>query len=141
MPDIFIIKGLILFTLLVLASISDLRTHKVSDVYSILIASTAFIGTTINELLWMLVSSIVITMPMLIFAIKTPGGIGGADIKVIAACAFLLGVSKGLMFIILGLFLAVIANLILKTIKKSKYKEPFALLPYLSIACMAAYFC
>lgn len=141
MPDIFIIKGLILFTLLVLASISDIRTHEVSDVYSIFIAATAFIGTTINDLPWMLISSIVVTMPMFIFAIKTPGGIGGADVKVIAACAFLLGVSKGLMFIILGLFLAIIANLILKTIKKSNYKEPFALLPYLSIACMTAYIC
>jgi leader peptidase (prepilin peptidase)/N-methyltransferase len=139
MINILLIKALILFTLLMFASIRDIRTHEVSNIYSILIGLTALIGISLEQVLGMLLSAVIITIPIFGFALFKPGGIGGADIKLTAACSFLLGLQKGLLFIIIGLSLAVLCNLAFKILLKDRYKEPFALVPYLSMGCMAAY--
>jgi len=139
MVNILLIKALILFILLLLASIRDIQTHEVSNIYSIMIGVTALIGISLGQVPGMFLSAIIITIPMFGFALFKPGGIGGADIKLTASCAFFLGLQKGLMFIILGLLLAVICNLVFNKLLKNRYKEPFALVPYLSVGCMVAY--
>ena len=139
MINILYIKALILFTLLLLASIRDIKTHEVSDIYSILIGVTALIGISFEQLPGLFLSAAIITIPMFGIALFEPGGIGGADIKLTAACGFFLGLQKGLVFIVLGLLLAVLCNLAFKKIFKDQYREPFALVPYLSIGCMVAY--
>ena len=140
MLDTLLIKTLILFLLLLYASINDIRTHHVEDVIPFLIGSIALIGISLSDIPGMFLSAFIIALPMFCMALIKPGEIGGADIKLTAACAFLLGIQKGLVFIVLGLFLAVICNLVLKKLYKDRYKEPFALIPYLSIGCMIAYF-
>ena len=101
MINILILKALILFVLLLLASISDIRTHEVSNIYSIMIGVTALVGISLEQLLGMFLSAAIIIIPMFGIALFEPGGIGGADIKLTAACAFFLGLQKGLVFIIL----------------------------------------
>lgn len=139
MHNILFIKALILFSLLLFASISDIRTHEVSNIYSIMIGVTGLIGISLEQLPGMFLSAAIITIPMFGIALFEPGGIGGADIKLTAACAFFLELQKGVVFIILGLLLAVLCNLVFKKIFKDQYKEPFALVPYLSVGCMIAY--
>ncbi len=139
MIDILFIKGLLLFSLLLGASASDIKTHEVKDIFSLLIGEVALIGIPFSNLPEMFLSAAIITIPMFGIALFEPKGIGGADIKLTAACAFLLGLQKGLIFIILGLLLAVLCNLVFKKLLKDRYKEPFALVPYLSIGCMVAY--
>lgn len=139
MINVIFIKGLILFFILLFASISDIKTHEVSDIFSILIVATALIGIPFEQLPGMFLSAIIITIPMFVIALFKPDGIGGADIKLTAASAFLLGIEKGLIFIILGLLLAVLCNIAFKKILKDQYKEPFALVPYLSVGFSIAF--
>lgn len=139
MFNILLTKAIFLFFILLLASISDIRTHEVSDIFSILIGLIGLIGVSLTQIPGMLLSALVITLPMFIIEMIKPGRIGGADIKITAASAFLLGIQKSLIFILVGLFLAIITNLIFKAIKRTQSKEPFALIPYLSIGCMVAF--
>ena len=139
MINILAVKCMILLTLLLFASISDIKTHEVSNIYSILVGVTALIGISLEQLPGMFLGAAILTIPMLGIALFEPGGIGGADIKLTTACAFLLGLQRGLVFIVLGLLLAVLCNLVFKKLLKDQYKEPFALVPYLGVGCMVAY--
>ena len=75
---------------------------------------------------------------MLLIAIVCNGKtIGGADVKLSAACAFMLGIWKGFAGLIAGLTLGIIVNLIIQ-MRKNKV-ESFPLIPYLAAGFMAAY--
>ena len=69
-----------------------------------------------------------------------PGSYGGADIKIMAACTFLLGLGKGLTAVILGLLLAIVCTVIIRKINRQSMKESFALVPYLAVGSMLAFF-
>ena len=75
----------------------------------------------------------------LIFAMVSGNRLGGADVKVSAACAFLLGFSKSIAGLVIGLFLAIICNIYFSHKNKTKGKA-FPLVPYLSIGFMTAFF-
>ena len=58
--------------------------------------------------------------------------LGGADIKLSTAVAFLLGWQRGLTTLILSLLIAVIVMSIIGKVRKGKEKQPFALIPFIS---------
>lgn len=72
-------------------------------------------------------------LPFLIVAWMVPGKVGGADIKLMAALGFLLGVRAGVGAAVVGLLMAVIFQ--------AAYgkRRPFALVPYLSIGAFLAF--
>lgn len=80
------------------------------------------------------------------FAIQTGvsvfsgGRYGGADIKISSACVFLLGWSRGLIGLALGLLTGVLFTLIYNKIKKRSSSEGFALVPFISFGMMVAFF-
>jgi leader peptidase (prepilin peptidase)/N-methyltransferase len=133
------VKGFILFLLLLFAANSDICTREVDDCISMMIAITALIGIQLSSLPLMLLSAVVITLPQLAVAIIKPGTWGGADIKMMAACSFLLGLNKGLFAIIAGLSLAVSCTVIINKVQKKDIKKSFALIPYLAIGSFIAY--
>ena len=133
------IKGLIFMLTLLYASVSDIQTHSVSDVVSVIIFVTGFIGVTMTDLPLMLFSFIAVFGFLFICAMLSKNKLGGADVKLSAACAFLLGFEKGVIGLGIGLFLSIITNLIIEKVKKSK-DQPFPLVPYLSIGYMLMYF-
>ena len=94
------IKGLTLFMILLYASNSDLKTREVNDNISIMITITALIGIGISNIPMMLLGAICVTIPGLLMATLKPNSYGGADIKIMAACSFLLGFERGLVAII-----------------------------------------
>ncbi|HPE95349.1 MAG TPA: prepilin peptidase, partial [Bacillota bacterium] len=65
--------------------------------------------------------------------------VGGADIKISTAAAFLLGAEKGILALIIGMSIAVIVMLIVRKLKKADKSSPFPLVPFLSVGIMAAY--
>ena len=134
------IKGVIFLQILLYASVSDIQTHEVKDFVSVLIFITGFIGVTLTNIPMMLLSGFIIGGMLLICAMVSGNRLGGADVKICAACAFLLGFSKSVAGLIIGLIVSVIANLIIQKQKKTK-KQPFPLVPYLSIGFMLMYFC
>lgn len=138
--SIELLKGIILLQILLYASVSDIQTHEVKDFVSVLIFITGFIGVTLSDIPMMLFSGLAIGGVLLICAMVSGNRLGGADVKLSAACAFLLGFSKSIAGLVIGLFVSVIVNLIIQKQKKLK-NQPFPLVPYLSIGFMLMYFC
>ena len=137
--SIELLKGIILLQILLYASVSDIQTHEVKDFISVLIFITGFIGVTLSDIPMMLFSGLAIGGVLLICAMVSGNRLGGADVKVSAACAFLLGFSKSIAGLVIGLFLAIICNIYFSHKNKTKGKA-FPLVPYLSIGFMAMYF-
>lgn len=138
--SIELLKGIILLQILLYASVSDIQTHEVKDFISVLIFITGFIGVTLSDIPMLLFSGLAIGGVLLICAMVSGNRLGGADVKLSAACAFLLGFSKSIAGLVIGLFVSVIVNLIIQKQKKLK-NQPFPLVPYLSIGFMLMYFC
>ena len=137
--SIELLKGIILLQILLYASVSDIQTHEVKDFISVLIFITGFIGVTLSDIPMMLFSGLAIGGVLLICAMVSGNRLGGADVKLSAACAFLLGFSKSIAGLVIGLFLAIICNIYFSYKNKTKGKA-FPLVPYLSIAFMTMYF-
>lgn len=135
-----LVQGVILCLILLYAANSDILTREVADGISVMIVITALIGAKFADIPMMFLAAVLITLPQLLIAVLKPNCYGGADIKLMAVCAFLLGVWKGFFAIIIGLLLAVICTLIIRKVQKKNGKEPFALIPYLAVSSMLAFF-
>ena len=133
------VQGILFCLILLYCSYSDIRTREVSDYLSVMIVLTAFIGRGISDIPIMLLATVLITLPMLLIVILCKGkAIGGADVKLSAACAFLLGITKGFAGLIAGLTFGIIINIVIQM--KENKAEGFPLVPYLAAGFMAAYF-
>ena len=137
--DTALVTMLIFFAALVYAAVQDIRTKEVGDYIHVIIAVTAFIGFDRAYLPAMLLGAVVSALPFFLSALIKKGSIGGADIKLMAASGLILGAGKGMIALILGLFLGVGCTFIYRKIKKADMKTSFPLVPFLAAGCMAAY--
>lgn len=131
------VRGIILCLILLYSSYSDIRIRECSDYLHLMIVIAAFIGCKAAEFPAMILGGVLVGAVMLVPLLTGNRTLGGADIKCSAACAFLLGLKRGLIGLTAGLLLAVIINSIKNRKKKDK---SFPLLPYLSVGFTAAYF-
>jgi prepilin signal peptidase PulO-like enzyme (type II secretory pathway) len=133
------VKGIILCLILLFSSYSDIETREAEDYLHVMILLTAFIGREPTAIPGMLLAAALITLPLIMPVILCKGKvIGGADVKLSITCTFLLGISRGIIGLMAGLTIGVLANLIIQT-RKNK-AEGFPLIPYLAAGFMAAYF-
>lgn len=136
-----IIKAIILLVLMLYASVMDIKTREVPDSVSVMLLILGLVDVSIKEIPQMLLGMVLVFMPQLISALINPSkALGGADIKLSSAAAFLLGVQRGLFTLIVGLTLAVIAMPIIRKIRKLPKDQPFPLIPFLSVGIVAGYF-
>ncbi len=134
------VKGMILTLIMLYASLQDMKSHEVPNCIPIMILILAFVGFRSSDLLSMLCGSAVVFIPVLATTILNPEHpLGGADIKISTALAFLLGVEKGLFALLIGMLLAVVVTAISNKINQKDQKEPFAVVPYLWIGAALAY--
>lgn len=132
------VRGILFCLILIFSSYSDIKTREADNYLPVMIVLTAFIGRNVSDIPGMMLSALLITLPMLLIVIVCKGNaIGGADVKLSAACAFMLGIWKGFAGLIMGLTLGIIVNLIIQ-MQKNK-TEGFPLIPYLAAGFMAAY--
>ena len=129
------VKGIIFALILVFSSYEDIKTRECGDYLHLMIVIAAFLGTELSSVPNMLVSAMFAGGLMLATTLMTKGSIGGADIKIAAACSFLLGLSRGVLGLLIGMVLAVAINIF----KKDK-KKGFPMIPYLAVGYMAAFF-
>lgn len=129
------VKGILFAFILACSSYEDIMTRECGDHLHIMTAITAFTGTDLSSVPNMLISGLFIGGIMLLTTVLTKSKLGGADIKMAASCAFLLGLERGLLGLLAGMTLAVVVNLIRK-----KRKEAFPNIPYLAVGFLAAYF-
>jgi leader peptidase (prepilin peptidase)/N-methyltransferase len=135
MPLLF--QGGIFFTLLFLASVFDIRKRIIPDIVCLLIALTGLIGFEPVKLF-----GILTTLPLLLAALIW-GGMGGGDIKLMAASGIVLGFQRGLAAIVIGLtalLLFYFSYSIVQRLRKRERQKAFPLAPFLSVGCIAAYF-
>ena len=128
------IQGIIFSQILLVASYSDIKTRECDDYLSVMIIITSFIGVAISAVPGMFIAAMFTAGIFLLVVLTISDGIGGADIKLASASVFLLGFHRGIIGLILGLLIAIIANSI-----KSK-KSGFPMLPYLTVAFIPAFF-
>lgn len=134
------VKGFILCLLLLFAANSDICTREVSDSISVMIFITGLIGISVNDLPMLLLAMVVITLPQVAVVLLKPGSsYGGGDIKIMAACSFLLGLNRGLFAMVSGLLLAILYSEVIHKVKHKSRKESIPLVAYLAAGSFAAY--
>ena len=135
-----VLKFLILLGILLYASIKDLREHEVPDTVWKLVAVLGLVNISVRDLPSMILGAALVFLPQIIPAvINTEKAMGGADIKISTACAFLLGAGRGLAAFIIGLTLFVVVVPILRKIWHEENGEPFPMMPFLAVGTIAAY--
>ncbi len=142
----FIVQAVLFFCLLLAASVWDIRKRIIPDALSALIFCTGLLTFTPSRLL-----GILLGLPLLIGALlagyRQMGGIGGGDIKLTAACGFVLGISAGTAGLILGLTAFCGSYVALKVFCKIRnLSQPSAgqtalpMAPFLSAGFITVYF-
>lgn len=139
-PGMTTIKGLLLCGILMYASLSDFEKREVPDFVSVMIFILALVNFNPPDLPSMLIGSTMVFVPQMVIAVTRPErSVGGADIKISTAVAFLLGAQSGLFALIVGLTLAVVTMLILSRTDKTRKEKGFPLVPFLAVGSMIAY--
>ena len=127
--------------MLLYASAKDIKTREVPDSVSVMLLILGLVDTDIARLPSMLFGMFLVFIPQFISALINPSkALGGADIKLSSAAAFLLGAQMGLFALIIGLTLTVIVMPIIRRIRKLPKDQPFPLIPFLSIGIVVGYF-
>lgn len=131
------IQGLFLLFVLLYASCSDLTNHEADDSLWLMVFALSLVGVSQIGLGTMLISAFCVFIPQIAMALLPPHKtLGGADIKLSTAIAFLLGGWRGIGAYLIGLVLAVIVMSIYNKCTNRCKKKPFALVPFLSIGAM-----
>lgn len=135
------LQGLLLYDLLLYASVSDIRTRKVEDWAWIAMIPLALCSIPRIGIPSMLLGAGIVFLPQLAMAILPPHKtLGGADIKLSTASAFLLGAVRGVGGYLVGLLASVIFTLIYNKAKGRSNKDSYPLIPFLAVGVMAAFF-
>lgn len=133
------VKGLIFIFLLLYAANSDIKTREVSNWIPFAITITGLIEKELKDIPFMVLSAVIITLPQLYWAISKESSYGGADIKLMAACAFLLGLEGGLIAIIIGLSIGLITTVVKRKLKNESLKGKFPVLPCLAFGSFLSF--
>ena len=137
-----LVQGIFLMFVLMYATWSDLTSHTVDDYVPIIIFALGVASMTTIGLSSMLFGAFAVFVPQIVMAlIPKCKPLGGADLKISTALAFLLGWERGIIGFVAGLLIAVVYMAIYNKVKKTDTKEEkaFALVPFLSIAAMALF--
>lgn len=95
-----LVKGMLFALFLFIASFHDIRTREVPNWLPIALIGSGLLQLQLVPSLLGLVAT---SLPYLLAAVITDGKIGGGDIKLMAACGFVLGPLGGMMQSIIGL--------------------------------------
>ena len=133
-----LLKGILLADIFMFASVSDIRERKSPDCVPVAIALLGFINVSGSELFRNAAAAFASFGFFFLAAIISRNRIGGADVKFIAACVFVLGEIAGLGGLFIGLLASVIGTLVRNRLTKSKDKT-MPMLPYLSAGFLSAF--
>ncbi len=134
-----LLKATLILAVFLFASVCDIKERKVEDYVPIMLLLIGFINISPSILFGRAMAFAISFALMFVIAIITGNKIGGADVKYIPACFFILGAGRGVFGLISGLLFAVIGTLIRNKIKKSEDKT-LPLIPYLSAGFLVGYF-
>ena len=124
----FLFQGGIFFALLLLASVFDIRKRMIPDSVCLLIALTGLIGFEPVKLFGILTA-----LPLLLAALLL-GGMGGGDIKLMAASGLVLGFQRGMAAMVIGLTALLLFHVIYSIVQRlcgRERQKAFPLAPFL----------
>jgi len=128
-------KGLALSIVLYIASYSDAKTHEIPDwIHALLLID----GLILLEPRKAVTGFFIVSVLFYLIAVLTHEGIGGGDIKLTAAAGWVLGPVGVVTGTVIGCSLLVLTYLLVYFRRDTRHKR-YALAPYLSIGCFAAY--
>jgi len=133
---LYTLQGVSFTALLLASSAIDIRKRIIPDTVCILIAATGLILFKPVKLLGILTA-----LPFLLAALFC-GGMGGGDIKLMAASGIVLGIMRGIAASIVGLSAMLLFYVVYSTVQRMRrreYQKSFPLAPFLSIGCIAVY--
>ena len=136
------IQTMLLFCVFLYASYGDFKTHEADDFIHVIILATALITQRAENMPEALLTVLLTGGIMYLVAVLIPGaGIGGADIRFVAACAFLCPMLSCFWGLGLGTFAALLCNSPFRKNKDGEEKapQPYPMLPYLSCSYMFVY--
>ncbi len=128
-----IIKYILFNIVLFLAARQDLKEMKAHNWYSVTIFGIGLIGPTLDSVIGAIVCFVIFLLVYLIRKNK----LGGADVKLVAACGFVLGTIPTLFALLIGLSVSLIIESIVTLIKKNGFNHSYPLLPYIAGGCLA----
>lgn len=132
-----LLQGGLFIALLLTATIFDIRKRIIPDTICLAVALTGFILFEPIKLLGILAA-----LPFLLAALFF-GGMGGGDIKLMAASGIVLGITGGIAASVLALTAMLLFYAVYSTVQRLRnreYQKSFPLAPFLSIGCIAIYF-
>ena len=133
----FLLRDGIFISLLLVASVFDIKKRIIPDTICLAVTITGFICFEPVKLFGILAA-----LPLLLAALVW-GGMGGGDIKLMASSGIVLGIRGGIAAMIIGLSAMLLFYAVYTTIQKLRKRErrkAFPLAPFLSIGCIAVYF-
>lgn len=129
------VKGIIFSQLIILAGYSDMETHQIPDALNLLTLLVCCISPNPLDSLG---GFFTVSVPMLVLGLIFHGGVGGGDIKMMAACGAVLGphgAIEGTVISCAALLVSAAAHFIrTKTIRRKN-----AMAPYFAVGCFIAY--
>ena len=135
------VQGVFLACLLLYASCSDLTDHHMDDHIWVTVLALGLCSVGRFGIVSMLIGATMVFVPQMLVSLIGEGNtLGGADIKLSTALAFLLGWQRGLAALMAGLLVAVIVMAIVQKLNRKKRRQPFALIPFLASAATVVFF-
>lgn len=133
-----LLKATLIYAVFLFASVCDIKERKVEDFVPIMLLLIGLINVSPTVLYSRAMAFAISFALMFVIAILSNNKIGGADVKFIPACFFIIGAVKGVFGLISGLLFAVIGTLIRNKVKKSEDKT-LPLIPYLSAGFIVSF--
>lgn len=133
----YLLQGGFFAALLLAASVWDIRNRIIPDTLCLCIVVTGLFTMQPVKLFGILAA-----VPFLLAALFL-GGMGGGDIKLMAAAGLVLGFHKSMTATIMGLTVMLLFHGIYTIVQKLRRRDApkaYPLAPFLSIGCIAAYF-
>lgn len=131
----FFIQGLVLLFVLMYASILDIRTRIVGDFVPVEILILSLICFSTEKILSSIIGAIIILVAQILLTLIGILQIGGADIKITTAAAFLLGIEKGIAFYLIGFVVAMLYG-IAHSLMSPKSDDGIPMIPFFSIGIL-----
>lgn len=121
-------------TILIAVALVDLYTMEIPNGFvlaALAVGILSIFAVPGLSLLARLIGVFVVSVPMLLIAILIPGGFGGGDIKLMAACGVFLGWQLTLLSAFIGILLGGLYAIFLLLTKQKKARDHFAFAPFL----------
>lgn len=140
------LRGLLVFAFLAVlmeVALIDWETRMIYDRFHVIIFVLGVAAVWLfpeHGMMSKVIGALLISVPMLLLTLAVPGAFGGGDIKLMAACGWLLGMKSIVCAMFLGLFTGGIYCAVLLAQKKIGRREHFAFGPWLAIGLAVAAF-